>query len=107
MGVFSRFVDRAVNDESGWIDRVVGRLNRFSVKPHFDQAGGRDLVEGHSVRVDQEVLLIPWNAGRKVGEDQVIPAVKRHQAIGGSQVDAQFLLCVLHGSGPFSDFDAW
>ena len=92
MGILARHVDRAVNGETGGIDRVRRRFHRAALKVDLDQIGRGDFVEHQAIRVDQEVMLRPRQAHRDVGEDQVGHAKVRDQAIAGGQFLAQLLL---------------
>ena len=64
------------------------RVDLAAVEGHLDEAGRGDLAEHPAVGVDQEVVFRTGHARRDVGEDQIVPAVQRHQSVAGSQVDA-------------------
>jgi hypothetical protein len=34
------------------------------------------------------MMLWPWNSRGNMGEDQIVPTVKRNQAIAGREIDA-------------------
>ena len=87
----------AVNDEASRVDRVRRRFDRPPLQVDLHQAGGRDFVEQQAVRVDQEVMLRPWQAQGYVGEDQVAHAKMRDQPITGGEFLAQALLGGVHG----------
>jgi len=77
----------------GAVDRVARRVDLVGAVHQLvaglvdlDQARRSDLVEHQSVGVDQEIIGAR-HLGRDVGEDQVVPAMQRHQAIAGRQVD--------------------
>ena len=84
--VVARRVDGAVDDEAGRVDRKRRLLQHLAVDVDLDQARRRDLVEHQPVRVDQEVLGARDLRG-DVGEDEVVPAEQRDQAIGGGEVE--------------------
>jgi hypothetical protein len=44
-----------------------------------------DLVEGHPVGVDQEMMIGPRNSAGQMGEDEIIPMEMRDEAIGRRQ----------------------
>jgi hypothetical protein len=85
-------VYRAVDGEAGRIDVVRAVQHLAPGEVDLDEARRGDLVEHHPVRVDEEVMLGAGHARRDVGEDQVIPAVMRHQAIARREIDALFPL---------------
>ena len=35
-------------------------------------------------------MLRPWNAGRNMGEDEIVPAIEGDEAIAGGEIDADF-----------------
>ena len=88
--VVARGVDRAVDHEARRVDRV-RRLSRPSRPCEVDlhQARRGDLVEDHPVRVDQEVVLGARHARGDVGEDEVVPAEMRDEAVARGEIDAQ------------------
>jgi hypothetical protein len=64
----------AVNGEPSRIDLVGLSTTLLPCKIDLDQTGGGDLAEHQSVRIDQEMMFRPGQAGRDMGEDQIIPA---------------------------------
>ena len=110
-GVVARRVNRAVNRESGRVDLVGTVADLAAVEVHLDEAGGAYLIERHTVRVDQEVMLRPGNPRRDMREDEVVPAelgdepVARSQVdsllpLGGAQHDRGRWMGVVHGRAP-------
>jgi hypothetical protein len=84
-------MNAAVNDETSRIDRVRAVAELVAALVDLDQARRGDFVEHQSIGIDQEMMLRPRNAYADVREDEVGPAVKRHQPVTGSKVDAQLL----------------
>ena len=85
--IVANFMDGTVDGVARRID-FVGAVHQFVAGLiDLDQAGRGDLVEHQPIRVDQEIIGAR-HLGRDMGEDQVIPAMQRHQAIAGRQVDA-------------------
>jgi len=87
--VVTRHVDGAVNDEARDIDVVVGRVERaccFGVD--LDQAGGVDLLIEHAVGVDQELVVMTWDAAGDVVRDHLGIAVQRNESVRRSEIDA-------------------
>ena len=78
-------MDRAVNGEARRIDLVRRVHDLVAVEIDLHQAGRGDLVEGHPVRVDQEMMLAARNAGREMREYEIVPAEMRDQPIGGRE----------------------
>jgi hypothetical protein len=63
-------------------------IDLVAVDVDLHQRRGGDLLEQQAVRVDQKMMLRPRHAGGDVGEDHVVPAMHRDQAIGGGEVFA-------------------
>jgi hypothetical protein len=87
-------VHRAVDREAGRIDEVRRRFDDVAVEIDLDQIRGADLGEQQPVRIDQKVMVGPGDTRRDVGEDQVVPAVVRDEAVRGGEVDAGLPLFV-------------
>jgi len=87
-GILADLMDRGVNGETRRIDAVLAFGQQITVEVDLDQAGRGDLIEHQSVRIDQEVMFRSRHAGGDVGVDEVVPAIERHQAIGGGEIDA-------------------
>ena len=90
--IVPRLMDRTVDHEAGRIDRERRIHQRLAVGIDLDQARRGDLVEEQAVGVDQEGMLVAGSPGtprRDMGEDQVVPAEHRDQAVGGGEVDPQ------------------
>ena len=88
MGILARHVQGAVDGEASGVGHV-GRLDdRMALDIDLDERGGGDLLEHQVVGVDEEVMLRPRHPRREVGEDDVIPAIQRHQPIGGGEIGA-------------------
>ena len=77
----------AVDREAGRVDRVLAVVQLVAMDVDAHQARCGDLVEHQPVRVDQEFVMATRHAGADVGEHQVIPLEKGHQAVGGGQID--------------------
>src|SRR6202163_4555204 len=92
--VLARGVHRAVDREAGRIDEVRRRFDDVAVEIDLDQIRGADLGEQQPVRIDQEVVVGAGDARRDVGEDEVVPAVVRDEAVRGGEVDAGLPLFV-------------
>ena len=88
LGVLARGVDGRVDGETRRIDEIGRVLEDVAVKVDLHQRRGGDLLEEIAVRIDQELVLRPWNPGGNVGVDQVVPAFARHKAIEGGEIDA-------------------
>ena len=86
LGVVARAVNGAVNDEAGGVDGKRRVLRFVSLLVDLDQARGRDLVEEQPVRIDEEVVLGARNPGADVREDEILPAVPRHEPIAGREI---------------------
>ena len=71
---------------------MVAAPDRVAVDADLDQRRGGDLLEHHVIGVDQEMMLGPRDPRRQMGEDQIVPAVQRHQPIGGGKVDPRLPL---------------
>ena len=74
------------------VDWVRRRADRIALHVDLDQRGGGDLLEHHVIGVDEEMVFRPRYARRQVREDQIVPAVQRHQPVGGGQIDARLPL---------------
>jgi len=85
-------MDRAVNDETGLVDRVVAVLDEVAVEIDLDQARGGDLAEMQPVGVDEEVIIRPRHARRDMGEDEIVHAEMRDQPVTGGKLYADLLL---------------
>jgi hypothetical protein len=57
--ILAGLVDRTVDQEAGRVHFVRAGFDLAAAEVHFHQAGRRDLVEHHPVRVDQEVVFRP------------------------------------------------
>jgi hypothetical protein len=92
-------VDGAVDDEARGVDRKGRVVQLLTLLVDLDQAGGRDFVEEHAVRIDQELVWRARDPRGDMGEHEVLPAEARHQAIAGGEIhpDRPFLgrHCVL------------
>ena len=87
MGILAIHVQRRMDRETGGVDRMAGGDDRLPLDIDLHQAGGGDLLEHHVVGIDQEMVFRPRHAGGKVGEDQVVPAIERDEAIGRGEID--------------------
>jgi hypothetical protein len=99
-GVLPRHVDRRMDREPGRVDGMAARSDRRAVDVDLDQARRGDLLEHHVVGVDQEMMLRPRHACRQMREDQIVPAVKGDQPIGGGKVDARLPFAWAHRRRP-------
>ncbi len=86
-GVLADLVHRRMDGEAGGIDGVGGLPDLLALEIDFDQARRRDLLEHQAVGVDEEVMLRAGDARGDVGEDEIVPAVKRHEAVAGGEMD--------------------
>jgi len=86
--VLTTGVDRAVNDEARGIDLVRRLHHLLAVDVDLHQARGGDLVEQHPVGVEEEVVVGAGHSRGEVREDEIVPVVVRHQAVGGGEVHA-------------------
>ena len=109
--ILARRVNGAMNRETGRVDVIRAVEDLLAPQIHFHHAGGRDFAEHQSVRIDQEMMFRPRDAGRNVRENQVVPAEHRHQAVAGREVNpllpfrradgrTQFEGLVIHGFLP-------
>ena len=87
VGVSPVHVHRTVDREAGGVHGVRRRLDLVSVHIYLDQARGGHLLEELPVGVDQEVVAVGHPSG-EMGEDQVVPAVERHEPIRGGEIGA-------------------
>ena len=86
--VRARGVHGAVDGEPGRVDLVGAFEHLAALEVDLDEARGRDLLEEHPVRVDEEVVLRPRHPRRDVREDEVVPAEAGDEAVAGGEVDA-------------------
>src|SRR5208337_3066440 len=94
--VLARGVDRRVDDEAGRVDVERALHDLGTLQVDLDEIRGRHLLEHEAVGVDEEVMVAARNAGRNVGEDEVVPAVSGDEPVAGGEVDAR---------GPFGRAD--
>ncbi len=92
----SRHVYGAVDGKSGWVHRKRALVHHLSLLIHLDQRGGGHLIEQHPQGVEQEVMRLPRKARRKMGENQIIPAVVGHQSVGSRQIHPDAPFCFTH-----------
>src|SRR5213080_3605413 len=92
--IFARGMYGAVNRKTGWIDGVRRVHCLVAVRIDLHQTRGSDFIEHHPIRIEQKMMLSPRHARRDMREDQIIPTVKRDQAIRRGKIDARlpFLL---------------
>ncbi len=86
--VLARAVHRRMDHIARSIDAVGTVHDDVPLEVHLDQGRRRHLIEIDAEGVDQEVVLGPRDAGRDVGEDQVVPALQRRQPVERREVDA-------------------
>ena len=80
MPLVAGHVDRPVNNETGWVHRVVALAQQIAVTVDLDQGRCGDLLEEHAERVEQEMLLRPRHAHRDMGEEEIVPAMHAHES---------------------------
>ena len=90
--VGARLMDRAVNDKTRVVERVLRRQQDIAFLIQFEQRRGGDLAETHSVRIDQEVPRFARHTARDMRRDEIGPAVEVDQAITGGEFDAHLPL---------------
>src|SRR3954447_20129706 len=90
--VVARRVHRAVDDEAGLVDGLIGAPDDVAVEVDLDQARGGDLAEMQTVGIDEEMVGRTWYARRDMGEDEIVHAEMRDQPIAGGEFDAHLLL---------------
>ena len=84
-GIMAHLMHRAMDGETRRVD-FIGRVHDLvALQVDLDQIGGGHFLEHQPIGVDQEVLGT-GNLGRHVGEDHVIPAMHRDQAVAGGQI---------------------
>src|SRR6056297_2130864 len=88
-GILTNRMDGAVNGETGRVDVELVRVDLVPFLVDAYQAGGRDFLEHHAVRIDQEMVLVTGNPQGNMREDQIVPAVEGNQAVGGGKINAQ------------------
>src|SRR5579864_2465013 len=87
IGILTGRVNGAVDRKPRRVDIVRTVEYLFALQIHLNQTGGSYFTEHHSVWVDEEMMFRSGNADRNVGEDQIVPAEHRHQAVAGRQVN--------------------
>ena len=92
-GIGPRLVHRAVDHKARRVDRKGAVVQLVALHVHLHQAGCGDLVKHQAVGVDQKLVVLTRHRfrqlGADVGEHQIAPAVKRHQAVTRGQVQPQ------------------
>src|SRR5215831_16056874 len=86
--VLASAMDRAVNDEAGFVHGSVGLLDQIAVEIDLDEIGGRHLVEQQPEAVEQEMPRRARNPRRNVRVDQIGPAEMLHQPVTRREIDA-------------------
>src|SRR5690606_1080734 len=91
----ARRVDRAMDDESGFVYRPTAFIDSFSVEVDFYQIGSGNLLVEQSKRIDQE-LVATGNARGDVVEDQLAPSQSSKLTINRRQLAASFAFRVAY-----------
>ena len=87
-------MDCRVDDEAGVVHGLLAARNPFAVDVDLHQIGSGDLVIVKAPGIDEEVVLGPGHAGRKVPVDLFRPVVVIDQAVGRGELDADIPLRV-------------
>src|SRR4026208_2505048 len=109
--IFACGVYGAMNGEARG-DSAIGRRRHYlALKIYLYQARSCDFLEHHPVGVDEKMMLRSGHACGQVSEDKIVPAVMRHQPVGGCKIQAHLpflcgyrlvvgslFFCATHGS---------
>jgi signal transduction histidine kinase len=95
--VAARRVDGAVDHEAGRVHRIRARLELLAARVDLHEARRGDLVEQHSVGVDEEAVSFAGEAHGDVREHQIVPAEMGDEAVARGQVHAEIVLGRGHG----------
>src|SRR5215510_6830735 len=86
--VVASAMDRAVNDEPGFVHGSVWLLDEIAVEIDLDEVRSGHLLEQQPETVEQEPTGLARNARRNVGVDQVGPAEMLDQPVARGEIDA-------------------
>src|SRR5262245_59811813 len=81
-------MDRAVNDEPGFVHGSVWLLDEIAVEIDLDEVRSGHLLEQQPETVEQEMTWLARNARRNVGVDQIGPAEMLDQPVARGEIDA-------------------
>lgn len=82
--------------KAGHVNAEVGcsLLDEGALHVDLDEAGGGDLVEEQTVRIDEEVLLILVQSGGDLAAHALAPAVQVHEPEDSGELASQQLLAL-------------
>src|SRR5215472_9254546 len=86
--VLASAMDRAVNDEAGFVHGSIGLLYQIAVEIDLDEIGGCHLVEQQPEAIEQKMPGNARNPRRNVGVDQIGPAEMLDEPVARREIDA-------------------
>jgi hypothetical protein len=70
-------------------------LNNIAIQINLHQRRSRDFIKHETIGVDQEVMIRARQPQGDMGEDHIVPTVKRDQPIKCSAINARSPFCVI------------